>query len=108
MHLDHQGLDLDQRGRPREPARGGRPTKYTVPRVVAILGALFDGETRAEAARRAGVSPAAFYVWLSLGRQGHPTYAPLAEAVANAECAGALRGGMVRLARHPGFWKVFA
>src|SRR4051812_4447897 len=70
-------VELDHQGRPRRGERGGRPTKYTSPRVVAILAALWGGATRAEAARKAGVSPAAFYAWLQLGRAGHPTFAPL-------------------------------
>jgi hypothetical protein len=59
---------LDQCGRVRDPAHGGRPTLYTVPNVLAILAALFDGATRAEAARQAGVGVSTFYVWLQLGR----------------------------------------
>jgi transposase-like protein len=60
---------------------------YTVPRVLTILAALFDGASRVEAARRAGVGPSTFYGWLKLGRAGDPTFAPLAEAVANVEQA---------------------
>jgi hypothetical protein len=78
---------LDQRGRVREPSRGGRPTLYTLPRVLTILAELFRGASRAEAARRAGVGASTFYVWLQLGRAGHPAFAPLAEAVANVEDA---------------------
>ena len=44
----------------------GRPTLYTLPRVLAILAALFKGASRAEAARRAGVGVSTFYVWLQL------------------------------------------
>lgn len=66
-------------------SRGGRPTKFTTPRVVAILAALWEGADRVDAARKAGVSPATFYAWLKLGQAGHPDFAPLAEAVATVE-----------------------
>src|SRR5438128_1132547 len=55
---------LDQRGRDRVPSRGGRPSLYTPRRVLTILAALFNGATRADAARRAGVGVSTFYVWL--------------------------------------------
>src|SRR5438046_1019942 len=42
---------LDQRGRDRVPSRGGRPTLYSPRRVLTILAALFNGATRADAAR---------------------------------------------------------
>src|SRR3954463_8228495 len=88
--LGGAGLDLDQRGRARERSHGGRPTLYTTPRVLAILAALFGGASRADAAERGGVGVSTFYVWLHLGRAGHPTFAPLAEAVANVEDARVL------------------
>jgi hypothetical protein len=72
----------------RDPSKGGRPTLYTVPRVLTIVAALFEGASRAEAARRAGVGASTFYGWLQLGRAGDPTFAPLAEAVANVEKSG--------------------
>jgi hypothetical protein len=98
---------LDQRGRARVPSRGGRPTLYTVPRVLAILAALFDGASRADAARRAGVGVSTFYVWLQLGRRCHPTFAPLAEAVANVEIARGLNVAFGHLIRRRSFWKAF-
>lgn len=100
-------LDLDQRGRARVPSRGGRPTLYTLPRVLTILAALFDGASRADAARRAGVGASTFYVWLQLGRRGHPTYAPLAEAVANVEIAQRFNMALGYVIRRRGFWKAF-
>ena len=98
-------VELDHVGRVRTPSRGGRPTKFTTRRVVAILSALWEGSNRAEAARKAGVSPAAFYAWLNLGRRGHPTFAPLAEAVATIELHRGLRGVLGALSKRPGFWK---
>jgi hypothetical protein len=98
---------LDQRGRARDPSRGGRPTLYTVPRVLAILAALFNGASRADAARRAGVGVSTFYVWLQLGRRGHPTFAPLAEAVANVEIAQRSNMALGYVIRQRGFWKAF-
>jgi hypothetical protein len=59
---------LDQCGRLRNPAHGGRPTLYTVPNVLAILAVFFHGATRAEASRRAGVGVSTFYLWLQLVR----------------------------------------
>jgi hypothetical protein len=59
---------LDERGRVRDRAHGGQPTLYTVPNVLAILAALFDGVTRAEASRRAGAGVSTFYLWLQIGR----------------------------------------
>jgi hypothetical protein len=99
--------ELDQRGRPREHSHGGRPTLYTLPRVLAILAALFNGASRAKAARRAGVGVSTFYVWLQLGRAGHPTFAPLAEAVANVEDARGLNVAFGRAIRRRRFWKAF-
>src|SRR5947208_3560096 len=87
-----RGVPPRPRGRARDRSRGGRPTKFTTRRVVAILAALWDGATRVEAARRAGLSPAAFYAWLQLGRAGHPTFAPLAQAVAQVEASRGLNG----------------
>src|SRR4051812_35271948 len=98
---------LDQRGRARVPSRGGRPTLYTLPRVLTILAALFDGASRADAARRAGVGVSTFYVWLQLGRQGHPMFAPLAEAVASVEVARGLDVAFGHLLRRRSFWKAF-
>src|SRR4051812_5090392 len=68
-------VELDQQGCPRERSRGGRPSLYTLPRVLTILGELFDGASRADAAKRAGVGVSTLYVWLDLGRRGHPTFA---------------------------------
>jgi hypothetical protein len=99
--------DLDQSGRPRVPSRGGRPTLYTLPRVLSILAALFDGSSRAEAARRAGVGVSTFYVWLQLGRAGHPAFAPLAEAAASVEDARGLNTAFKHLIRRRRFWKAF-
>jgi hypothetical protein len=98
---------LDQCGRVRDPSHGGRPTLYTVPNVLAILAALFDGATRAEAARRAGVGVSTFYVWLQLGRAGHPMFAPLAEAVANVEDSRTCDSLFGHLIRRRSFWKAF-
>lgn len=99
--------ELDQRGRARDRAHGGRPSLYTTPRVLAILAALFKGESRADAARRAGVGVSTFYVWLQLGRKGHPTFAPLAEAVENVEEARAFNVAFGHAIRCRGFWKAF-
>jgi hypothetical protein len=41
---------------------GRWPTLYTVPHVLVIVAALFDGARRSEAARLAGVGPSAIYV----------------------------------------------
>jgi hypothetical protein len=98
---------LDQRGRARVPSRGGRPTLYTLPRVLTILAALFNGATRADAARRAGVGVSTFYVWLQLGRQGHPMFAPLAEAVANVEIAQRFNMALGYVIRQRAFCKNF-
>jgi hypothetical protein len=98
---------LDQCGRVRDPSRGGRPTLYTLPRVLAILAALFAGASRAEAARRGGVGVSTFYVWLQLGRAGHPMFAPLAEAVANVEDARGLNTAFGHLIERRSFWKSF-
>ena len=100
-------VDLDQQGRARERSHGGRPTLYTLPRVLAILAALFNGASRADAARRAGVGVSTFYVWLQLGRRGHPTFAPLAEAVANVEGARGLNVAFAHLISRRSFWKAF-
>jgi len=100
-------VDLDHAGRVRSPSRGGRPTKFTTRRLVAILSALSGGANRADAARRGGVSPAAFYAWLSLGRRGHPTFVPLAEAVEMIERNRGYQGVFLALAQHRGFWKRF-
>lgn len=100
-------LDLDHQGRPRERSHGGRPTRYTVPVVLALVEALFGGATRSDAARHAGISPATFYAWVRLGREGHPAFAPLALALNNVE----LRRGQVRsFLSETGkrrFWKAF-
>jgi hypothetical protein len=48
--MDFPDRPLDQCGRVRDPSRGGRPTLSTLPRVLAILPALFDGASRASAA----------------------------------------------------------
>src|SRR4051812_39074076 len=98
---------LDQRRRDRVPSRGGRPTLYTLPRVLTILAALFNGASRADAARRAGVGVSTFYVWLQLGRRGHPAFAPLAEAVASVEDARGLDVAFGHLLRRRSFWKAF-
>ena len=100
-------VELDQEGRERVQSRGGRPTLYTLPRVLAILAALFGGASRAEAARRAGVGVSTFYVWLQLGRRGHPAFAPLAEAVANVEDARGLNVAYGQIVRRRCFWKAF-
>ena len=100
--------ELDQQGRTRDRSRGGRPTLYTLPRVLAILAALFNGATRSEAARRAGVGASTFYVWLQLGRRGHPTFAPLAEAVANVEDARVLNVALGQVIRRRGFWRLYS
>ena len=99
--------ELDQRGQTRERSHGGRPSLYTLPRVLAILAALFNGASRADAARRAGVGVSTFYVWLQLGRRGHPTFAPLAEAVANVEDARALNVAFGHAIQRRSFWKAF-
>ena len=99
-------VELDQHGRARERSHGGRPTLYTTPRVLAILAALFKGASRADAARRAGVGVSTFYVWLQLGRAGHPTYAPLAEAVRAAESSRGW-GHLLALTNRRSFWKAF-
>jgi hypothetical protein len=98
---------LDQRGRARDASRGGRPTLYTLPRVLAILAALFKGDSRAKAAKRAGVGVSTFYVWLQLGRAGHPMFAPLAEAVASVEGNRALNVAFGHLITRKSFWKAF-
>jgi hypothetical protein len=98
-------VELDQQGQERVPSHGGRPTLYTIPRVLAILAALFGGASRAEAARRAGVGVSTFYVWLQLGRRGHPTFAPLAEAVANVEDVRGLNVALGHVIRRRSFWK---
>lgn len=100
-------VDLDQQGRARDRSRGGRPTLYTVPRVLAILATLVDGASRADAARRADVGVSTFYVWLQLGRAGHPTFAPLAEAVANVEDARGLNVALGHALSRRRFWKAF-
>lgn len=100
-------VELDQQRRPRERSHGGRPSLYTLPRVLAILAALFNGATRAAAARRAGVGVSTFYVWLQLGRRGHPTFAPLAEAVANVEDARGLNTLFGHTIKRRSFWKAF-
>jgi transposase-like protein len=75
--------------------------------VLAILAALFNGASRADAARRAGVGVSTFYVWLQLGRAGHPTFAPLAEAVANVEDARGLNVAYGHIIKRRSFWKAF-
>jgi hypothetical protein len=98
---------LDQRGRVRDASQGGRPTLYTLPRVLAILAALFKGDSRAKAAKRAGVGVSTFYVWLQLGRAGHPMFAPLAEAVASVEGNRSLNVAFGHLITRKSFWNAF-
>jgi hypothetical protein len=75
--------------------------------VLAILAALFDGASRADAARRAGVGVSTFYVLLQLGRRGNPTFAPLAEAVANVEITQRYNMALGYVIRRRSFWKAF-
>jgi hypothetical protein len=100
-------VDLDQRGRERDRSQGGRPTLYTVPRVLTILAALFDSASRDEPARRAGVGVSTLYGWLQLGRAGHPTFGPLAEAVANVERSGGFNRAFSSLIVTGRFRKLF-
>jgi hypothetical protein len=98
-------VELNQQGRPRELSHGGRPTLYTVPRVLAIVAALYRGASRADAARRAGVGVSTFYVWLQLGRRGHPAFAPLAEAVASVAEARGFNLLFRHVSQRRSFWK---
>ena len=71
----------------REVNRGGRPSKYTTPRALALVAAAGRGTTWAEAARSVGLAPSTVYGWLARGRAGDPDFAPLVAAI------GAARGG---------------
>jgi len=105
--IGQSDVDLDQRGRERDRSQGGRPTLYTVPRVVTILAALYEGASRAEAAKQAGVGVSTFYVWLQLARAGHPTFAPLAEAVAKVEDSRKLYLFSKAVMGRKSFWNAF-
>src|SRR5262249_35771522 len=100
-----RGRARDQRGRVRDVSRGARPTLYTLPRVLSIVAALFKGDSRATAAKRAGVGVSTFYAWLQLGRAGHPMFAPLAEAVASVEGNRSLNVAFGHLITRKSFWK---
>jgi hypothetical protein len=63
-----------------------------------------DSATRPEAARRAGVGASTFYVWLRLGRRGHPTFAALAKAVKSVEDARGLNVAFGRRTERRCFW----
>jgi hypothetical protein len=68
--------------------RGGRPSKFTTPAIVAIAAALGDGEPLDGAAKAAGIGISTLYRWLSRARSGDPRYGPLAGLVGQARRAG--------------------
>ena len=101
------GVALGQQGSPLEPSRGGRPSLYTVPRVLGIIAELFDGASRADAAKKVGVGVSTMYEWLRLGRTGHPTYAPFAEAAEITEHNRSLNTAFGHAIRRRRFWNRF-
>jgi hypothetical protein len=68
--------------------RGGRPSKFTTPAVVAITGALIAGESFEAAAHAAGIGQSTLYRWLAKARAGDPRFGPLADVVRQARHAG--------------------
>jgi transposase-like protein len=50
--------------------------------VLRVASALHSGDTIGQAARASGIGRTTLYRWLSLGRQGDPRFAGLADAVA--------------------------
>ena len=58
--------------RRKPPNRGGRPSKFTTPVVVAITGALIAGEPFEAAARAAGIGQSTLYRWLAKARADVP------------------------------------
>jgi hypothetical protein len=67
--------------------RGGRPSKFTTPAVVAIAVALGDGAPLDGAAKAAGIGVSTLYRWLNRARSGDLRYGPLADLVSQARWA---------------------
>jgi hypothetical protein len=57
-----------------KPTRGGRPTKFTVERVMRFLDAIEAGHFRETAARLAGFSPATLHRWLAIDEEPYLTF----------------------------------
>ena len=69
--------DTEQPGVPDQdlqPSRGGRPTKFTVERVMRFLDAIEAGHFRETAARLAGFSPATLHRWLAIDEEPYLTF----------------------------------
>jgi transposase len=67
---------------------GGRPSKFTTAVVLAVVTALFQGESLEAAAKSAGVGLSTVYRWLDHGRRGGPRFSPMVGAVAQSSAAG--------------------
>ena len=61
--------------------KGGRPTKFTVHRAVAVACALNSGSSLESAARRGGIGSATLYRWLRKAMAGEEPYSVLLEVV---------------------------
>ena len=61
--------------------KGGRPTKFTVHRAIAVACALNSGSSLESAARRGRIGSATLYRWLRRAMAGEEPYSVLLEVV---------------------------
>ena len=66
-------------------AKGGRPSTFNVPAVLALVAGVRRGLAFEAAARAAGVSRSVAFRWLQSARAGDPEFAGLVEALGQAE-----------------------
>ena len=74
---------------------GGRPPKFNVSTVLAIVAAVGQGKPRDEAAKGAGVGASTLYRWVQSGKAGDPAFVPLVDALRQADQAR-LDGSLAR------------
>jgi hypothetical protein len=84
----------------RKPSnRGGRPTKFTTPAVVALASALIEGESFEAAANAAAIGQSTLYRWLAKARAGDPRFGPLEDVISQARLAGETKSAFLDLSR---------